>query len=54
MRLTIKSQEEYDNIVNILKGEDTTVDGNKHTKYRLKRKVGPFILINNLLYLKDA
>jgi len=38
MRPTIKSQEEYDNIAKILKGEDTTVDGSKHTKYRLKKR----------------
>ena len=33
MRPTIKSQEEHDNIVNILKGENLTTDGNKSWKY---------------------
>ena len=44
MRSTIKSQEEYDNIVNIFIGKDTTVDVSKHTKYCLKNKSELFIL----------
>ncbi|KKO73722.1 hypothetical protein AAJ76_273000651 [Vairimorpha ceranae] len=54
MRPTIKSQEGYDTIVNILKGEDSTADGSKHTKYRLKRMAELLISIDNLLYLKDT
>ena len=54
MKPIIKSQEKYDNIVNILKVEYTIVYSSKHTKYYLKRKAELFILFENLPLLKDT
>jgi RNase P subunit RPR2 len=53
MTSPVSSKEEYDVLVSFLSGEDSNVEGDKHSKYRLKKKSEDFILIDKTLYLKD-
>lgn len=49
----IASVEDYNKIVSILKGEDICLEENKMKRYRLKKKAECFLIIDDLLYLKD-
>ncbi len=49
----VRNEEEYNNIILFLRGKDDSVNLDNHAKYRLKKKSNNFMLINDLLYLKD-
>lgn len=49
----VRDAEEYKNIKLFLKGKGDDLPLNKKVKYRLKKKSEHFIIIENLLYLKD-
>ena len=53
MSLSPKNLIEYNNIVLFLQGKGNEVRLERQQKARLKKKAEDFILIDNLLYLKD-
>ncbi|KAF9754377.1 hypothetical protein NGRA_3339 [Nosema granulosis] len=50
----ISNESEYENIVLILKGNGDRVSLSKDAKYRLKKKSKNFLLVDNILYLRDG
>lgn len=53
MALLISTQSEYDDIVAILLKKDSFICNNKDKRYRLNKKAQNFIVIEEVLYLKD-
>ncbi|KAG0438838.1 hypothetical protein DMUE_2848 [Dictyocoela muelleri] len=49
----IENQEEYENICKFLEGNGDSIIMSKYIKKRLEKKSEGFILIDNLLYLKN-
>jgi hypothetical protein len=54
MTSSVKTRKEYNDIVLFLKGLGNGIVLDKHSKKRLKKKSEDFILLNELLYLKNA